>query len=483
MMEKAKFARRGRAWSGWIAVILTLSVLSLTSACVFNEDDGDDGPESTTGWSWEDGSDITGAAGVYGTKGVASSSNYPGGRGYHLAWQDPSGLLWLFGGHGIDSAGTEEHLNDLWKYSPATGEWTWISGSNTVSQSGTYGTKGTPAPGNVPGARDSYSLWRDSSGRLWLFGGYGFDSTSNADHLNDLWMFDPGSSEWTWISGSSRTGQAGVYGVKGTSSPDTHPGARYRADYWIDPSGDFWLFGGLGLDADGLNGELNDLWRFDPETLRWTWISGSDARNPAGIYGTKGSPAAGNVPGGRDAGSSWLDGNGRLWLYGGTGCDASGTVGWLSDMWVYDQATNEWAWMSGANAVNQPGVYGTQGTASASNNPGGLDGAMPWLDPGGKFWLFGGSGLDESGDTGLLDDIWKYDPTTFQWTWMAGSKNVNQTGDLSSQGKRYLSNNPGAREHAAVWIDSAGNLWLIGGRGYGSRGSRGYLNDMWEYVR
>ena len=34
-----------------------------------------------------------------------------------------------------------------------------------------YGTKGVPAAGNVPGARDYAVAWADSSGNLWLFGG------------------------------------------------------------------------------------------------------------------------------------------------------------------------------------------------------------------------------------------------------------------------------------------------------------------------
>jgi hypothetical protein len=31
-------------------------------------------------------------------------------------------------------------------------EWTWVSGAKTANQAGSYGTLGTAAPGNVPGA-------------------------------------------------------------------------------------------------------------------------------------------------------------------------------------------------------------------------------------------------------------------------------------------------------------------------------------------
>jgi hypothetical protein len=32
----------------------------------------------------------------------------------------------------------------------------------------------------------------------------------------------------------------------------------------MDASGNFWLFGGLGMDSTGTLGYLNDLWKFEP---------------------------------------------------------------------------------------------------------------------------------------------------------------------------------------------------------------------------
>ncbi len=40
------------------------------------------------------------------------------------------------------------------------------------------------------------------------------------------------------------------------------PGARYYSISWIDGYGNLWLFGGLGYDASGSLGFLNDLWKF-----------------------------------------------------------------------------------------------------------------------------------------------------------------------------------------------------------------------------
>jgi hypothetical protein len=54
-----------------------------------------------------------------------------------------------------------------------------------------------------------------------------------------------------------------------------------------------------------------------------------------GVYGTLGTPAAGNTPGDRESASSWTDHSGNLWLSGGNGFDAGVNMGDLSDLWKY----------------------------------------------------------------------------------------------------------------------------------------------------
>lgn len=66
---------------------------------------------------------------------------------------------------------------------------TWVSGSNAGKQHGVYGTKGSPASGNVPGARSNSVSWTDGHGNLWFFGGYGYDVSGSNGPLNDLWKF------------------------------------------------------------------------------------------------------------------------------------------------------------------------------------------------------------------------------------------------------------------------------------------------------
>jgi len=74
------------------------------------------------------------------------------------------------------------HLNDLWKFSLSNSTWVWMSGSNTTNEKGVYGSSNSPT--NVPGARSGAVGWYDRfTKEMWLFGGYGYDSSGSAGTL------------------------------------------------------------------------------------------------------------------------------------------------------------------------------------------------------------------------------------------------------------------------------------------------------------
>ena len=459
----------------------------------------------TSEWTWMGGSSALGnnggQAGVYGALGTHAAGNTPGGRNGAASWTDNSGHLWLFGGWGYDANGNSGYLNDLWEFNPATSEWVWMSGSSTVGshggQPGVYGALGAPAAGNTPGGRNGSASWTDSSGNLWLFGGWTYDANSIAGELNDLWEFNPSINEWAWIGGSSTVGphdgQSGIYGTLGTPAAGNTPGGLYAPSSWTDASGTFWLFGGQGYDAHYNFAELNGLWEFNPSTSEWAWMGGSKTVGSngvqPGVYGTLGTPATGNIPGNRSDASNWTDSSGNLWLFGGNGYDAGGDGGYLNDLWEFNPAANEWAWMSGSSTVgdngSQSGVYGTLGTLAAGNTPGGRSGASNWTDSNGNLWLFGGYGADAIGNVGYLSDVWEFNPPTNDWAWMGGSSTVGsnggQFGVYGALGTPAAGNIPGSRDAANSWTDGSGNLWLFGGYGYDATGNYGPLNDLWEY--
>lgn len=353
-------------------------------------------------------------------------------------------------------------------------EWTWVAGGQAVNQIGTYGTLGTPASDNAPGGRQYPATWIDASGNLWLFGGYGYDSAGNLLPFNDMWKFSAG--EWTWVGGATVAGQFGSYGTLGAASPNNIPGARFEPASWKDASGDLWLFGGNGYDSAGNESPMNDLWKYS--SGQWTWMGGSNVGLQNSSYGILGVADSNNTPGGRAGTVTWKDASGSIWVFGGLGYDESNPVnGELNDLWRY--SAGEWTWMGGPTVKNQPGTYGTQGTGGASNIPGARWGASGWADASGNFWVFGGYGYDSNGAASVLNDLWKYN--SGQWTWVSGSKIVNQPGVYGTQGTPAANNIPGARWFGVTWTDSSGNVWLFGGDGFDSKGQPGMLNDLWKF--
>jgi hypothetical protein len=389
--------------------------------------------------------------GIYSNVGtiVPFPTPVPGGRYGAATWTDAAGNLWMFGGNG-NSDSSRGLLNDLWEfnassynpnsynnltgapYTSTPGVWTWKGGSSSTNQAGAY-TGGTL----VPGARVNAVSWKDGSGNFWLFGGYGFDGSSNEGFLSDLWEYTGGN--WVFVSGNKTFNVNGIYGAQGTAATTNLPGGRQEAVGWADASGNLWLFGGEGLDSTGTpNGILNDLWVYKISTNEWTWVAGSKTANQTGDYGTQ--PFVGPP----------------------TTIGAAGTVGLAT---------------------------GATGTL-----PGSRWGAAGWVDQGGNFWLFGGWGLNSTATNGngALNDMWVYSPNSTPtqpgtWTWIKGSNTGSQNGSYGALTRPYDTYyiwTPGGRSNATPFIDSLGELWLFGGEGYDSTSTtgNGYLNDMWRYL-
>lgn len=414
----------------------------------------------------------------------------------------------------------------------APNEWTWIGGSNVVTNPngppGVYGKLGTSAPKNIPGGRDSAATWTDSSGNFWLFGGEGADANGNFGLLDDLWEFQPSTQQWAWMGGSSTVpsscagstttlcGQPGVYGNLGSAANANNPGGREAAMFWTDSSGNFWLFGGYGFDAGATVGELNDLWEFNTGTKVWAWIAGSatvgSGGGQPGVFGTMGSANAANIPSGRDSATRWVDKNGEFWMYGGEGFDSNGQYGQLEDLWKYDPAGDEWTWMSGSStlptgcSINEfnnicgwPAVYGALGVGAPGISPGSRIAGAGWADGEGNLWLFGGEGnvFWETMDFSLIDqyDLWEFKPSTRQWAWMSGNTTdicgestseedwCGEDGIYGAEGVPSIANIPPSRGNANTWQDPSGNLWLFGGAQPETTSTSGanLCNDVWVF--
>lgn len=393
-------------------------------------------------------------------------SHHPGTRYGSQLFVDTSGNPWVFGGHGYDES-TLTTLNDLWSFDDTTKLWIWESGAKQGSYSN-YGTLGVPDTANEPPKRLMATNWTDSQGRFWMFGGK--PDIASSQPYNDLWMYDPSTQIWTWMHGSDTLGGSGNYGTLGIASASNVPGSREKAISWVDATGQLWMFGGQGHGSIGV-GFLNDLWKFNPNTNLWTWVSGDNTTNASGNYGTMGVSGSTNMPGARSESQGWVGANGDLWLFGGIYFG-----NYFNDLWKFDVALGQWVWMDGNSTVNALSSYGNLGITANSNDPGARSAAVSWSDLAGDLWLFGGRS-----QAGRFNDGWKYTVSSGEWTWITGNDSVNKKGIYGTQGIAGNNNFPGARSFASGKGDGNGGVWLFGGLGYPAAGSDLELNDLWHF--
>jgi N-acetylneuraminic acid mutarotase len=373
--------------------------------------------------------------------------------------------------------------------------WTWVGGSQSPNVVPNWGTKGSYSVANDPGSRIGQSGWADANGNFWIFGGM----TPSQGFYDDLWEFTPATGgpggTWTWMSGVNNTGvNKGYYGTLYTPSPTNMPGGRYGQCGFTDKNGNFWVFGGIGYDINGNYQFLNDLWEYTPSkngSGQWTWMGGDNIINQPGDYGELTGQGTVLKPGARTWASGWADADGNIWVFGGQGYGWNSTVGTLNDLWKYSPTSHLWTWVGGAYTTNPGGNYGTRKVTNGANNfPGGRYGQQVTVDALGNFWLFGGVSqaptfsysYPGNGASGYINDLWKYDPKSGYWTWVAGSNTTNQDGTYGTQGVMAKGNVPGARFQGAFQIDINGNFWVFGGYGLNnSTGGFNELNDLWTY--
>jgi N-acetylneuraminic acid mutarotase len=476
---------------------LLILVLSLSGSAI----------AQSTSWDWMNGSNaLTGiySPGTWGTKGTPAAANTPSSRYGAQIWITSNGRIWLFGGYGPDINGVISYMNDLWWFNTGTNQWVYVQGDPTNENgltnggnNGVYLSEGMPNPSSYPGGRANAITWVDKNGNLWMFGGDGIDgSSTTASHLGDLWLFNPTTSGWEWVSGPNSGDQAGVYGTKGTPDVNNNPGARDSASVWQDSVGDIWMFGGWGIDSTGTLGAMNDLWVFDPVAYKWTWMAGSkttvNLSGNKGVYGSLHTPSTSNVPGSRYGAMVWTDmtTNTVIWVWGGNGYDSAGTNGDLNDLWSYNAIDQTWTWQGGLSALTggagtgELGSYGSRGVTAATNIPGGRYSFMTAPDNAGNIWLYGGLGADQNGTVGYLNDLWSVNIATSQWTWLSGSTTVPSADGCTAPiyGTEWTgstSNQPGGRQASAAAMDSHGQFWLFGGRGCDKGDWYGTMNDLW----
>ncbi len=350
--------------------------------------------------------------------------------------------------------------------------WTLLFGSDKTNILTIPGIKGDAQDHNMPGSRSFPAVWQDNKGVIWVFGGYGNDVNPRNGRLNDLWKFD--GDQWTWVNGLfSTNGHSKFSHVPGEM---TTPGGRLATAYWKDHEGTFWLFGGHGYHQGGRQRSLNDLWKFTEED-GWEMLGIDKAWKDDGEHGAYNSLttmldgdnkefSTRHWPLTRHYGSFWFDENTKLlWLFGGY-YEQPDLEFCISDLWTFDGT--DWQLRNGdATRDFVPD--------QANDRPSARRGASIWTDDQGILWLFGGFGpITAGGPYRSLNDLWKFDGTS--WTMV-------QDNDLQLSGS-FVQNEarPGPREHAALWRDNDGIVWMFGGEGSNTETYKAApLNDLWKF--
>ncbi len=363
---------------------------------------------STNEWTWVSGAQgPANQVGVSGVQGVPSVNNFPSARGYGAnCWTDNNNNLWLFAGYGYDNAASTGALEDLWKYNIATNEWTWVNGGLLSNVLPIYGTQGVPATNNTPGGRaECKSSYVDAQNNFWIFGGQ--DAVSGV--FNDMWKYDVTTNQWTFMKGDMVPNGIGNYGVKGIEAPSNLPPARLSYTKWKGLDGNFYIFAG----GDFSNANYNDVWKYNPVTNNWTWVSGSNLVNDGGLYNLNCDPNVIDYPHYRIENQtvSTLGCSEVFWSFGGFEGLTAGNI--YNDLWLYNSSNNTWTWVSGSNAaiINPAGSYGVQGVPSPTNMIPCKGGVGIWTDKQNNLWVFGGfsAGL---GTLEITNDLWRFQPDT-----------------------------------------------------------------------
>lgn len=360
--------------------------------------------------------------------------------------------------------------------------WSWIAGSDQVGEQGSYGPVGVFGSSYHPGGRKNAVVWSDNNGDIYLFGGDGFDGLGASGRLNDLWKYDTGIQKWAFLGGPQTRNAGGDWGTRKVSSPSNWPSARVTPSYTHDASGNLWMYGGTGKDSADTYGRLGDLWKFDVSTHEWTWVSGTNFADIAATNASAGLGVydPGNSPNRRYAGFAFFNNStNEFYLFGGS---IAAWFTWQNDMWSYSVSLDQWADRDNSSSGN--GSYGTRGVEAPTNWPGARHYGAAAVNPvDGSFYVFGGEGNDATGAQWVLSDLWKYNPSNGQWTWLAGSDTQGAAGVYGTQGVGDSANHPGGR--FALYggsADSNGDFWVYGGYGKDSSGSGdGGLGDLWKY--
>ena len=447
-----------KAAATWLAdsMIYTYSGNALNTLWRFNL--------RTNNWVWLKGdTSIYTIRTFWGEKNIEDSLNQPPPISNSGSWSD-SNYFYLLGG------ANDFARNAMWKYDIKTNIWTWIKGDSTKNTLGIYGIENIETSENCPGARLSMQLWSVGS-KVYLLGGYGYDMFGRfgitEGTLNDLWEYNTLTNNWTWRNGLYNTMMDNISEIKGRPSYLNNPGAKLKCAQW--QKGDtIYVMGGRRFSAADPSDDI--LWAYSISMNEW-WVE-KESSSKIPIYGTKGLSSPSNTPGVRIAPFYWTYNN-KFYLWGGHNLGTK----YKNDLWEYNPSTKEWTWINGSDVDNP-----MPSKLTGSSIPGGRSNGVQFV-LNDTIYIYGGDGIDSTGNEAILNDLWRFDFTSNNWVWLKGAIGGNQYTQYGTMGIPSPSNKPGSRR-GSTGVTYNGKIYMYGGYGlpkYVLLNAEIYVNDLWSY--
>lgn len=207
----------------------------------------------------------------------------------------------------------------------------------------------------------------------------------------------------------------------------------------------------------------------------WTCIKGEKRSAGLGQYDTKGNSSLPTKVSARNLATGCMINN-EYYLFGGFGFNSHAKKTPLNDFWKYDLGTHQWIWISGDTDTQKKQRWNFENKIiDRSVNPSPRSGSCSWYHDN-KFYLFGGSCMDEQGRYNVTNQLWYYDFNKSAWIFIGDDTISNATTQTGITSHRM----PSAREKSACW-QWHDKVFILGGNGINRKGANTQLTDFWSY--
>lgn len=408
-----------------------------------------------------------------------------GGAAGYMGLVRTRNALWEFG----NSRGYYGYgWANLLRYDLSTNSWSYVKGPGANLGVGpTY-----PSAANIEGSSFTPSFFSanpiatDGESFIYVYGPGNSNASMNGQtnyYSNVLWRFNTNTNNWSVLPPFNPAGVDNLdpsgYGLTiGVERVSNQPGINDQLGGMSMCFMNNYLYLYVASNryaSTGTNFNQNAaIWRYNLATQQWALMSNTSLNitkqiNP--VLTNFSTTEDGVTTPGSSYGLIACDAaNNRVWFMANSYVYQSGSTNYKSDvgayLWLFNPISGNWRYIKGVSQTSKgsipsnDGVYGTKGTPSSANYPGSRIG-NGLVFSNGYLWLFGGMVKYQGSPNNYYNDLWRFDPTTNMWTWMAGTNLTNQDGYYGTQYVATGANYPAGSSNGFADNTNAPNGWSI----------------------